>query len=49
MVVPVSKPKQQMTFRIPRYLQEVGNKIGGREVNSPAMEKRRKEWLIVKT
>lgn len=31
------------------YLQRVGNKIIDGEVNSPAMGKRRKEWLIVRT
>lgn len=33
----------------PCYLQRVGDKIIGGEVNSPAMGKRRKEWLIVRT
>lgn len=33
----------------PCYLQRVGNKIIGGEMNSPAMGNRRKEWLIVRT
>lgn len=44
-----SQPKAANNLQNLCYLQRVGNKIIDGEVNSPAMGKRRKEWLIVRT